>query len=691
MMDDEIYQLGRQFIMQLKDKKVDRFLTELDSHCVAGDIRPLASTISQFMGPYLLKRFRERKLIHRVPVKSRREVALCFLSYAQQLERHEYDSLANYLEFSIAVDTVRRQLLREIREKIRRIGSCCESDVLDLAFDIYESEASRMKKYAVSGGLSGQVAHDERRVHDLNGRLVDLSNALARMLNEIGHLELINDNRSPYKRRERKRALAVIRGTLSTVGQLNALEWIFDEVSFGHFFVAESSSKGSSFKLDFMDAKVALMRRLATRRTFILKLMDARPERYVRTELNRLQGVLLDYALEYYCAVAGIPGLNSEDIEEAQKRARKFLIIIDAEDDLLFTASRGEHRVQAYYIAGLILTCFAIAGEVVREAKRRAGVVIPIMDIPLSVITEGISFGDADPFILEGLTALSVTLPLRSHSQLSALPFVRDENNVVRPFLNGYSGMWNIMVRNALIQGGQIGKDVGSVWEEFTEFCFKDTAWLTIGKGIKLRRGGQVVTDIDLLLLRDDLLLVVQIKSMIGSADTAYDHWKNRQIAEMGCMQARKSADFLTENPDTLISICGKKVSSKVRVIQPVVLTNIYHMEGFSLFGVPVIGEATRKAICRGSVVDYYRADGHKIHSHVFIEPNQLDTKEILRLLREPVELLVASEKPETLYREERLGFLELSLPEFANVTDPFQPLEFEITPPLTEHCKESD
>lgn len=663
-----------------KDKNVERLLSELDSHCVAGDIKPLSSKISLLMSTYFLRRLRERKIILRAPASSRRDIVQCILSCAQNITQGEYEHLANYLEFSIAGDAMRRRLLNETRKKIRCIGSCCESDILGLAYEIYNSEATRLGKRLLSGALPGKVAHDERRLHDLNGHLVDLSNALARLINEIGRLGLIKNNQRPLKRRDRKRALAAMLAALRPVGDLNSIEWIFDEVSFGHFVVTESGSKGSAFRLDFSDTKMSLMRRLATRRIFILKYMGARPERYVRDELNRIQGQLLDYALAYYSAVAGVSNLKADDVEKARKRARTSLAIIDAEDDLLWAASRGDQRVPAYYLAGFALSCFAIAGEVVREAKRCARVAVPIEGVPLSLINSGISINIEESFIAEGLSALSVALPARSHSQLNALSFVRDQNDVIRPFLHGFSGMWNIMARNALIQGGRLGKDVGGIWEGFIESCFKGTNWSVVGKGVKLRRGGQTVTEVDLLLLRDDLLLVVQIKSLIGAGDTAYDHWKNRQIVEMGCIQARKSVDFLLENPKTLASICGKRASAKINVIQPVVLTNIHHQEGASLFDVPVIGEATRKAICRGSIVDYFRSDGQHVHSHVFTAPEQLDTKEILRLLKEPVELRIACETPETTYREVRLGGLELLMPEFHTVSDPFQPPEFDIT-----------
>lgn len=662
--------------MQRKNKEIEKLLSELKSHCEGGDIRPLSEKISELMGAYFIRRLRECKMILLAPVKSRRDIALCLLSCARQLEQQEQDYFANYLEFSIAGDTVRRRLLKEMREKLSRMVSCCESDALSLAYEIYDVEIQRLTKYALSGIPSGKVAVEERRLHDLNGRIVDLSNGLARLLNEISRLELIDSSRRPCKRKERKRVLASMRRALGIAGQLNALEWLFDEVSFGHFIVAERGCDGFLFKLDFADAKMALMRKLAVRRSLIHKQMGYREERFIRNELNRIQEGLLEYALNYYSEVAGGPRLNSEDVDKARELARASLVIIDAEDDLLFAASKADERVRAYYVAGMALTCFSIAGKVVREAVRRNGDPALIMAIPLARIRDIFSIGSRGSLVAEGLCALTVTLPARTHSRLNALPFVRDGKDFAMPFLDGYSGMWNIMVRDALIKGGQLGKDVGAIWEEFLEHSFEDTSWRVIGKGVKLKKEKKIITDVDLLLLRNDLLLVVQIKALAAAADTPYDHWKNRQVVVKGCEQARTAVDFLLENTDTLVSICGKRVIEDIHVIQPVVLTNIHHLEGLSLFDVPVIAEATRKAICRGSVVDYIGTQGQQVHSHVFVPPEQLDTKVILRLLKEPVELRIASERPESVYREEQLGDLTFAIPEFVSISNPFQPPE---------------
>jgi len=183
------------------------------------------------------------------------------------------------------------------------------------------------------------------------------------------------------------------------------------------------------------------------------------------------------------------------------------------------------------------------------------------------------------------------------------------------------------------------------------------------------------------MLVIGDLLLVVQVKALIGSGDTSYDHWKNRQVIEAGCRQARIVADYLSEDRSKLVSICGRRRAESIRIIQPVVLTNVAQLQGWNHLNVPVISESTRKAICRGSKVDYFNSStGELVHTKVFVGPDELSTNEILRLIREPIELKIAAEKPEVVYRFDQFGSVSFYLPEFAMNPDAFEPqIEAEI------------
>lgn len=103
--------------------------------------------------------------------------------------------------------------------------------------------------------------------------------------------------------------------------------------------------------------------------------------------------------------------------------------------------------------------------------------------------------------------------------------------------------------------------------------------WRIVGRGVKLKRDRHVLTDLDLLLLREDPLRVVQIKAMIGSGATVYDHWKNRQTIELGCSQGRIAAKFLESDANALVSLCGKRAAARLAnhvSVEPVAFTSSF-------------------------------------------------------------------------------------------------------------------
>jgi len=577
------------------------------------------------------------------------------------------------------VDAERIQILNSLRVQLLTIPRCCIADLIDISSEFFEWGVSRLEREQASSNFRPTIADSERRLHDLNGRLNDLANAIARAINEFSRTDLLEHGHRNLKRRERRRSLKILRRVVFTAAQLNSLEWILDSVTFGDFTVIESTDEITpTFRLDFGDARLQLLRRLGVRRELILKYAGRREKRYVREMLLKIQDDILEDVLNYYCVSEQMEDLAQEVISRAINLARESLILIDAEDDLLIGAGKFDQKIQASYIAGMALGCFAVTGSMVKTAKfpsdrKRIPAAIPLRKI--------FTMFNNEALMKEAVERLTLNLPVRSHSLLMKTPYVRDGREMAWPFLGGNFGMWNISVREALIQGGALGKDVGSMWEDFFESNFDKTDWQVIGRGVKLKRHGKILTDIDLMLVIGDLLLVVQIKALIGSGDTSYDHWKNRQVIEAGCRQARIVADYLSEDRSKLVSICGRRRAESIRIIQPVVLTNVAQLQGWNHLNVPVISESTRKAICRGSKVDYFNSStGELVHTKVFVGPDELSTNEILRLIREPIELKIAAEKPEVVYRFDQFGSVSFYLPEFAMNPDAFEPqIEAEI------------
>lgn len=189
-----------------------------------------------------------------------------------------------------------------------------------------------------------------------------------------------------------------------------------------------------------------------------------------------------------------------------------------------------------------------------------------------------------------------------------------------------------------------------------------------------------------MLLLRGDLLLVAQIKALIGSALTTYDHWKCRGIIEWGCTQAKKSAKYITGNTEFLTSILGKAAAGRVKYVEPVVLTNLAHFDGWVWEGVPILSEVGRKSITIGSKVDYHDSKSHEtVHTHDFVKEEDLCTETILWLLKNPLEIRISPESTNVTYREMEIAGITWMRPEFALKTDadvvqPHEP-RFEVAP----------
>src|SRR6202044_3202511 len=96
-------------------------------------------------------------------------------------------------------------------------------------------------------------------------------------------------------------------------------------------------------------------------------------------------------------------------------------------------------------------------------------------------------------------------------------PFGRTAPGVAQPVREAAFGTWATMVRETLNQGGDIGRRYGAVWEDFLAQSFEETGWSVVGRNVHIVDGGATVTEVDLLLLREDLLLVVEVKALTGS------------------------------------------------------------------------------------------------------------------------------------------------------------------------------
>ncbi|UMR29722.1 hypothetical protein MJ904_22180 [Massilia sp. MB5] len=666
-------------------KSVDRILTRLFRLVDNGDISSVEEALKISLTDTMVSRIRERKLIARLSAKMALSLIEALRRAPSLLDDRKRVEFFYYLEFHVRLEGERSRLLELVRKKLMGLLTWTTAEFVDLVQLSMEHFTEALLSQSMLEG-DATVAMNERSLHHLNGAVNDIALAVARTVNEWAKLRDSNDRSLKIHRRE---ALEVLDSLISMCSQINALEWYIDSVCFGDMVVAAAFiGENGFYQIDFADRRRKLLRELAIRRKVVLHWSASRERRFVREMLAEVETDALSYATRFYRRRVGLPSTNYLKIDKAHELSQSVLRQLEAEDDLLLAASNFAIQTQAFYFAAVSLRWFAFAFLGMQESvsgskKGKRGA---IGSIPIEQITSRFDDRAGGELIKNAVTAMVCTIPARTHHELFAKPYVRVGESVI-PMFGGDTGLWNVSVRECLIDGGVLGKDLGTIWEDFYAKSFEQSDWRVVGRNVKLKRDGRLVTDIDLLIARNDLLLVVQIKAMIGSAATIYDHWKNRQTVEFGCIQARKASQHLSENKHELIGICGKKYASGIRFIQPAVLTNCNELNGWSFENVPIISEVTRKAITVGSKVEYFqKGKRNAVHTHHFVTRDELTTSKILELLTSTVELDIAAETGEISWQRHEVGSLAFLLPEFTagqNLDEPIHEPARRVDQPL--------
>jgi hypothetical protein len=653
-----------------------QWLGALRDELAREDMSSVRARLQRSVTPAHFVHLREQKLISRAPSWLRTELCEVLTECAQRvLSAEEASRFAREAVFCRLVEQARASTLERLNAQLRQAPQMGLADLLRMSQATFFQFAQRVRSVAPRVDEKVAVAENERRLHEINGMLNDVGFATARVVNEFARTNrYVPFAARRISRPQLDRVAPILRRSVKIAGELNSLEWMLDSVAYGEFCVDQIDEAAGTAILGFADPRCYLMRTLALRRRLVANHQGRRAKRWLREQLLAAQATALGNAVSFFLAEAEPSVVRPPDLATAQAAAGASLSLIDAEDDLLVAAA-GEINpaVAAYYYVAMGMRWYALgAGAVHKVARGSAKVALDCPAIPLNHLMETVLDRAGGKWVAEAIDQLTLALPARSHLDLMARPFVKDGSFQARPFLGGDLGDWNANVRNQLIQGGALGRNVGRVWETFYEKSFENTDWSVIGRGVKLKRGGKTLTDIDLLLLRNDLLLVLQIKALIGLGGTTYDHWRNRQTVELGCRQARTAADFLSQSQESLVSICGKRRAEAVRVIQPAVLTNVSHFDGWTFECVPVMGEVTRKAICEGARVDYFEGgSGRTVHHIDLVRKEELSTAKILELLAGSIELEIAVESTRVGHHVEPVAGLRFAIPTFLDRDTP--------------------
>lgn len=558
------------------------------------------------------------------------EVVWTALSDLSERAKHLFDGAGSTVNCHPAL--VMRQALSRFYDHIgTRIPSASADHICDPTVPVGQTQSA---DYA-------------RHLHDLSGDINDVTFAGARALNEWMRR---NHEKypTPLPTRVRYSELEIAHNCIHLAAEWNSIEYIADKLSYG-FYEAEvmSGAEHPAVHLSISDIALERARMVAIERRVVQIERQQRPSYYLREGLELSLRAVMNYALAYY--QGNLPygrarNLNRESVSQLEARLNRLLGCIDADDDLLVVSARMGYSVQVEYLASICLQWWSIIGHYVQgPGSKNRDAYLWLVGIPTDQIASHISSSPAEKLLAErALMANILTLPTSRHFALIRHPFFRCTMGQTWSLSEFADLSWNAVVRERLVKGDIIGKTYGEVWEDYLAHALSDFGWVVHGKGIRIREGNRVLTDVDIAASKGELLLLIQLKATAIPGFNTFDQWKSRLIIESGARQAALAQKAVTDQPRLLMDWGGRKLANQADIIQPVVLTTCDLYNGWTCHGVPITSIGGLMTLLQGANVTYRRADDTAVESERFGHSTDLTAREFVELLHHPVEWRVS-------------------------------------------------
>lgn len=651
------------------------------SRAVSRDISGAVELLASASDPEVLTVVREQKLL--LQVRDAGDRTILADEYCRAARRvygsgSRVQEAANYVGY---LDIVQRcfATLAEDIEATRRLMPPCTPDesfelahlfIMDFARDYYSGYLDVCRRLALANenGHPGQSsAACESVLHELNGRLNDGAWAAARALNACG-ASVRPARRTGRRRGPPKLAQSAFLDLVRCASKWEVVDGMLDRVSFGEWtvdHVDQSSTPTVTFGL--ADPTLLLARTVGIKRQVVWRSYDRpRVDRFLRAMLRPAIPVFISAFLP---ALAP-PGreLTGDRLSSLHHGMERVVDQLDAEDDLLVAAAKGDLTVQAEYLGAVGVRWYAILARNVSGPAGGSFLRADFPEVPVHRIARVLGRTDAEVVAIQrAIRRQAKALPVKHRREMQRHPLFVLPDKSLRFLITLDGGVWPAAIRSALIDGMGMGNRYGKLWEQFIADNFRGVGWDVVGRGIKVRDGGRILTDIDLLVAKDDLVLACQIKAMAGTGEDGYAHWKNRQTVLEGVRQSKVVMEALRRRPDLLDGALGKRSRGRPVDVQPVVITNLHTFNGWKAESVPVVSTGGLMTLFRGARVDYYRTRGETkelVLRESHIVGSEPTTEEFLRLMRTPIEWQTASETAEIEYRSDDVAGARFRFPE---------------------------
>lgn len=595
-------------------------------------------------------------------------IAETYLSCASKIPLVDSRQESLYIDFVIVTSLIIAKAENEITLIIESLKDCHLFDVLlSLVKWMYNTVTKISKKpYSLLNEKNleklnniDKASYINTVLHKINAELVDLNLSVTRLIYYLVN-NLSNQNTKSGKFIENKTIEKLV--TFSSC--LEAIYYRVDQVSYDELSISNVDFENHTITLEFQDINLQIARQTGIRR-LIAKIQ--KEPRSLRFFIERYKEITKDIIIGYINFYQSIGlRINKSDEEIIKDSFNLLSQYFSYEDEILLLSHDSISEIDAIYLMAVELLC---------QINVLSNIVISDDPLDFGELLFGVNFKVLEEYLSQmiDIQYIKKAFPLfYSESPIKLLDlktkplfFTKDGEVLgVLSLAQYWASTGSVNIRRQIIKGDYLGKKYGEVLEEYLEQIFTDYKWNILGRQIKIKINGSLLTDVDLIVENYGLILLIQIKG-ISESRVPYEYWKCKIKIQEGVEQAKLASEYLTIESQLLKGLLTKRNISleKISVIQPIVITPDITFNGWNISNIPVICLDYILSILNGAKLEIVSKDQKIIETNYFLSPEPT-ADEIINLLKKPYYQIIESMNITTSHKDDYLVGIKFEIPE---------------------------
>lgn len=581
--------------------------------------------------PYI----RQSKIFFKIScVKKLLKLSELFIRNISYIDSYTVANIKNYFDFVIIVHLIEEEILEGISVASEELSKqdiyTCISNICDDYYKIHPQKDINIDltsdDLSSIDTLNSHMKSTSKKIHELLGRKIDELHCLSRAIYHITRIDF-QEELVEYTPTMNKIILAYSE-------MEENLNYLIDKVSFGELDVVKLDSEQGIVDLTANNLEQIKARRLNLRNGIMQRIIS-------KGKIENHWKVLHEIGMDFLFSIANVyeKEFKIKFSKEKLKESIDYIICdFNYIDDLLIIAGEDEN-IFMYYIIGIFLQSVSVIIEHLKEYKLNKWYDKNLFYISTTTLEKflKINYNFSDSDILKGINFFVSNIPLNYEHELFDKPFLMINNELFGVLTLTSAFTFNASIHFGFLKGGKVGKKFGELLEIYIADLFSSYSWRVLGKRIDIKNGREKITDIDVAVEKDGVLLLIESKALMYQFGSPYTYNVSREKLQRAASQIEKGRSHLNCENESIQNLLKKnKINPQdIKYVLPIIVTPPIIFTGWKISDVPVISIDYLIMVLNGGKSNIVDLDGNIIREQSFFyESSEGDNYK--RLLENP-------------------------------------------------------